>query len=336
MLLFDDVGSYPLPQGVKKEWVEESISRGTNKKDVMDITKKAFLDKIYAGVDIPTYPQFRDMVTPFIKKIQENEERPFVIREEDAILEEVEIIRAISKDVSERVNKRIRLKVCVTGPIEIYLKEFGSKSYFDVLKNIARSVQRFVKNSIISNKFCYTDTISIDEPSIGINPELNFTKDEIVDALEIATNGIEVDNTEIHLHSSIEYRMMCLIKNIDVIGIECAKDISILKTIDKAYLKEHEKNLRVGIARTDISSLIAEVNEQYNVNAWMDERYLDKIFEKESVDRISQRLKYAYNILGDIIKYTGPDCGLGSWPSQDMAYRLLNNVRHAIDLFDTK
>lgn len=336
MLLFDDVGSYPLPLGVKKEWMEESIERGTNKKDVIEITKKAFLDKIYAGVDIPTYPQFRDMVTPFFKKIQKNEERPFVIRKEDAILEEIDIIREISKDISEEADKRIKLKVCVTGPVEIYLKEFGGKSYFDILKNIARSVQRFVKNSIISNKFCCTDTISIDEPSIGINPELNFTSDEIVEALEIATEEIKVNNTEIHLHSSVPYKNMCFIKNIDVIGIECASDIGILKTIERKYLEEHEKYLRVGIARTDISSIVAEINEQYNVNAWIDRKYLYRIFEKESVNCIAERLKYAYNILGDTIKYTGPDCGLGSWPSQEMAYHLLNNVRSAIDLFNKK
>jgi len=336
LLLFDDIGSYPLPRGVKKEWIEESIKEGTNKEELLDIIKNAFLDKIYAGVDIPTYPQFRDMVDPFFKKIKKNEEKPFIIKEEDAILEEVEIIKEISEEISKKTEKKIPLRVCITGPIEIYLKNFGGKGYFDILKNIARSVQRFIKNSIISNKFCYTDTICIDEPSIGINPELNFNNDEIVKALEIATEGIKVNNTEIHLHSSIEYRTICLVENIDVIGIECARDISILKTIEKEYLRNHEKYLRVGIARTDISSLVAEINEEYNVNAWIDERYLSKIFKKESVNRIAERLRYAHSILGNLVKYTGPDCGLGSWPSQEMAYQLLSNVRHAIDLFNKK
>jgi len=323
-----------LPNGIKREWFEESIANEIYRDEVVSIIERAFLDKIYAGVDIPTYPQFRDMVSPFINKIRKNEEEPFVIRKEEAVLEEVEIIHDISKNIYEKVNKKIPLRVCITGPVEIYLKEFGSKNYLDILKNISKSVQRFVKNSIISNKFCYTDTVSIDEPSIGINPELNFTKDEITEVLDLATKGIKVNNTEIHLHSSVEYKTMCLVDGIDVIGIECAKDIGVLKTLDKEYLKEYDKHLRVGIARTDISALVSEINEQYNVNAWTDARFLDKIFEKESVDCIYQRLKYAYNILGNVIKFTGPDCGLGSWPSQEMAYHLLNNVRHAIDLFD--
>jgi 5-methyltetrahydropteroyltriglutamate--homocysteine methyltransferase len=89
----------------------------------------------------------------------------------------------------------------------------------------------------------------------------------------------------------------------------------------------------VGIARTDISSLSAEINEKYNINVWMNTDSLWKVFESESVKNIRDRLNYAYKEFGDSIRYAGPDCGLGSWPSQEMAFQLLKNVRTAIDIF---
>ncbi|MCZ7397584.1 MAG: methonine synthase, partial [Candidatus Methanoperedens sp.] len=41
---------------------------------------------------------------------------------------------------------------------------------------------------------------------------------------------------------------------------------------------------------------------------------------------IEKRLEKAFTLFGDRIKYAGPDCGLGSWPSQQMAFSLLKNT----------
>jgi len=53
----------------------------------------------------------------------------------------------------------------------------------------------------------------------------------------------------------------------------------------------------------------------------------------ETPEIVEKRLEKAYSLFGDRIKYAGPDCGLGSWPTQEMAFRLLNNTGIGIKEF---
>ncbi|MDO9097430.1 MAG: methonine synthase, partial [Candidatus Methanoperedens sp.] len=48
---------------------------------------------------------------------------------------------------------------------------------------------------------------------------------------------------------------------------------------------------------------------------------------------IEKRLEKAHALFGDRIKYAGPDCGLGSWPSQQLASSLLRNTGLGIKEF---
>jgi len=45
------------------------------------------------------------------------------------------------------------------------------------------------------------------------------------------------------------------------------------------------------------------------------------------------RLDQAYAQFGDRLIATGPDCGLGSWPSQELARSILGNCAAAIASF---
>jgi 5-methyltetrahydropteroyltriglutamate--homocysteine methyltransferase len=53
----------------------------------------------------------------------------------------------------------------------------------------------------------------------------------------------------------------------------------------------------------------------------------------ETKEKIKNRLEKAYALFGDRIKYAGPDCGLGSWPSQELAFKLLQNTGMGIKEF---
>ena len=53
----------------------------------------------------------------------------------------------------------------------------------------------------------------------------------------------------------------------------------------------------------------------------------------ETPGTIAKRLQKAYSIFGGRIKYAGPDCGLGSWPSQELAFSLLKNTGIGIKEF---
>jgi 5-methyltetrahydropteroyltriglutamate--homocysteine methyltransferase len=102
-------------------------------------------------------------------------------------------------------------------------------------------------------------------------------------------------------------------------------------------LEETDTYLRAGIARTDILALSAKRNEQLGINLWNDLSMLEReIMGMESPQVMEKRLEKAYSIFGERVRATGPDCGLGSWPSQKMAFNLLSNCAMAIKSFCAK
>ncbi len=330
-LIFDDIGSYPLPQGVTKEWVQKAFSKHSEREKLFQIINAAFQQKVDAGVEAPTYPQYQDMNEQFLSVIRdpENTEEPFKVKEKAARILELEAVQPAAQMHMQSHGEKQNTRVCVTGPLEMYLKEFGGTEYTDILYLLAESVDRFLKNSIENSGYLNISVVSIDEPSIGINPQVMFDDDELIQALKIATRsahrkGIDV---QIHLHSPLHYKLACDTSQINVIGVESAGHPSYLDLIDKRVLDESDSFLRVGIARTDISNLVSVLNDKYGTNVWKDPSRLQEIVTGlETPDVIAKRLEKAYSIFGERIKYVGPDCGLGSWPSQQIASQLLQNV----------
>ncbi|OPY20999.1 MAG: 5-methyltetrahydropteroyltriglutamate--homocysteine methyltransferase [Methanomethylovorans sp. PtaU1.Bin093] len=330
-LIFDDIGSYPLPQGVTKEWVQKAFSKHSEREKLFQIINAAFQQKVDAGVEAPTYPQYQDMNEQFLSVIRdpENTEEPFKVKEKAARILELEAVQPAAQMYMQSHGEKQNTRVCVTGPLEMYLKEFGGTEYTDILYLLAESVDRFLKNSIENSGYLNISVVSIDEPSIGINPQVMFDDDELIQALKIATRsahrkGIDV---QIHLHSPLHYKLACDTSQINVIGVESAGHPSYLDLIDKRVLDESDSFLRVGIARTDISNLVSVLNDKYGTNVWKDPSRIQEIVTGlETPDVIAKRLEKAYSIFGERIKYVGPDCGLGSWPSQQIASQLLQNV----------
>ena len=160
--------------------------------------------------------------------------------------------------------------------------------------------------------------------------------EDIIKALTTAgdsahRHGID---TEIHLHSPLNYRLVCQVPSINVIGVESAASPSYLELIDRADLLESDTFLRVGVARTDIFGLTAVLNEKYNTNVWKETDKLTEVLtHMETPEVIAGRLASACGMFGDAIKYAGPDCGLGSWPSQGLAQGLLSNTAKGIEMF---
>jgi len=336
MILFDDIGSFPLPKGINREWVEQA--QKNNDPKLPDILKGAMQQKIDAGVDVPTYPQFRDMNQMFLEIINDEsaQEEPLIVRKDRARIMELSAIEDTGAQYLKKTGKKLNIRLCVTGPIELYLKQFGGTAYKDVLNAFATSIDRFVSNSIDNAKQFRIAVISIDEPSIGINPQIMFNDSDMIEALTLATktSGSNKIDTEIHLHSPLHYKLVCRVPSIGIIGVESAASPSYLDLIDKKDLGDYDKFLRIGVSRTDIFGMAAVLNEKYNTNVWKEPAKLDEITtQMETPQIIAKRLQKAYSIFGDRIKYAGPDCGLGSWPSQELASNLLKNTGAGIKEF---
>jgi 5-methyltetrahydropteroyltriglutamate--homocysteine methyltransferase len=337
-IIFDDIGSYPLPEGINREWVKNAFKTRAEDEELFKVINDAFQQKIDAGVEVPTYPQYQDMNEQFLKVIRDPEcsNSPFEVKLECAKIEELEAIEKVAKAYKEQFGKTLNTRICVTGPTELYLKEFGGTRYTDIYSLLAKSVDNFVRNAMESAKHFKIATVSIDEPSIGLNPELAFDQNDMISALTIASKSASKwgADVEIHLHSPLYYTYACDTPTINVIGVESASTPSYLELIDKKVLEETDTFLRTGIARTDIFSLAGMLNEMYCTNVWKDQQYLPEIVTKlETPAVITKRLQLAYTLFGDRIKYVGPDCGLGSWPNQRIAFILLSNVAQGIKDF---
>jgi len=313
-IFFDDIGSFPLPKGVRVT----DLSRD----GYLDLVRDVLAQKRRAGVQIPTYPQFRDMIRMFMDEIEDPDkaESPYLIKRERAKIMELDAVSA-GQDV----------RVCVTGPVELYVSVFGATRYTDILNYLAESVARFLAEARAEKKM---SVASLDEPSLGLNSNIIFSDEEIQQALQIASAPCRGMDCEIHLHSPLYAEASARVAGINIVGIESASHPDYLQLIDRRVLEETDSYLRAGIARTDILSLSAGLNEMLGTNLWDDIPRLElEIFKAESPEIMRKRLDRAYLQFGDRLRATGPDCGLGSWPSQEMAGRLLANCAAAVRSF---
>ncbi len=170
MFRYDDVGSLPLPDDVDSD---EFVQAFMNMEDwALDLYRKSMKLKIDAGVEVPCYPQLRDMNDQFLKILNDNEalEEPYLVRKGSTGLPEFIALEKIDMDLPP-------LKICITGPLELSVAEFEGRVYDDVMLNIARSLDRFVERAR-SLDGVNVEVVSVDEPSLGTNPEIDFDPDQ--------------------------------------------------------------------------------------------------------------------------------------------------------------
>ena len=334
--LVDDIGSFPLPQQVDRksfskvyQLARESIIQGK------DITKDDFLNtnfvkvvlnsfrkKIISGVDVVNFPQHYDGMKQIGEVIHvAMEAGSFLVEEKNAILPEVYLINQQAKVLSEEFGKKILLRVSIFGPLEQYLLEIGKTPYEDVLDALADTIRRFAKNSIFNTKYIETKVVSIDEPSFGLN-NIQATPDVICRVLEKAYD-FQGATRQIHLHSTAGVYDLLSVKNLDVLSFEYAASPSNIDAVPKSMLEQADKQIRVGVSRTDIDAILAELYEQGIARPSIEQLV-------ESEDIIRKRFKFAKEKYGERMTFTGPDCGLGGWPSQDAAALLLQRTVNAV------
>jgi 5-methyltetrahydropteroyltriglutamate--homocysteine methyltransferase len=334
--LIDDVGSFPLPPEVSREtfdkayqFAREAIADGRDiRKDLFiqnnfcEVTVDAFRKKLHSGLDVVTYPQQYDgirQVSDVIHKAMA--EGSFLVEEKQAVLPEVHLIGEEAKALSEEFGKRIPLRVCLFGPLEQYLKEVGTVPYSDVLESVAETIRRFAKNSILNSKYVKTEVISIDEPSFGFQT-IAAGSDVISGVLEKAFD-FQGAVKQIHLHSASRLPDLLDVGNIDVLSFEYAASPKNIEGVSRNLLERADKRVRVGVSRTDIDSIVAELHDN-----GVEKPTAEQLVDDE--ETIRKRFVAAKEKYGDRMTFTGPDCGLESWPSQEAACLLLERTVKAI------
>ncbi|MGV8076903.1 MAG: methionine synthase [Methanosarcina sp.] len=339
-IIFIDGGSLPIPEGSTREWVKAAAESRDEDQKLFSMIREAFRRKIDLGVHVPTYPQFRDMIGQFLDIIKDEKNcyEPYVLKEQNAEILELQIIDEVAKKYKEETGETLEVRVCVAGPTDLYLQAFGATAYVDAYHILALDLENFIKQAFKTAKNFKIRVIALDEPSLGMNDQIRFSDADIISALTLVSTYARKQGAdmEIHLHSPLKYKLVCETP-INVIGLEYAATPSYLNLLDRKVLEDSNTYIRLGVSRTDISSLIGIVNETYGVNAWKEKEYMQKIVtDLETPDVIKKRLEKAYSVLGDRIKYASPDCGLAFWPDQELAFRLLENTAKGINEFNSE
>lgn len=332
----DDIGSFPLPATVNRETFNKAyqaardlIIQGNDplkdefvRKNFCEVTLDSFRKKLSTGLDVVNYPQQYDgirQVGDVIRKAMTK--GTFTVEEKDAILPEVSLICQESKRLSEEFGKKILLRVSLFGPMEQYLAEIGNIAYGDVLDGFAETIRRFVKNSIVDTKYIKTEVVSIDEPSFGFH-NISAGSEILKGTLEKAFD-VKGAVRQIHIHSSTRLPDLLAVTNIDVLSFEYAASPRNIESVSKRILDSADKYIRVGVSRTDVDMITAELFEQ-----GIQKPTTQQLVESEAT--IKKRYLAAKEKFGDKMTYTGPDCGLGGWPNQEAAQLLLERTVKAV------
>ncbi|MFB3888901.1 MAG: hypothetical protein ACE14S_05370 [Candidatus Bathyarchaeia archaeon] len=334
--LIDDVGSFPLPNTVDRETfnrayrlAREAIINGKDpeqddfvRKNFISVTLDSFKLKAGTGLDVVNYPQQYDDMKQVGEVIHAAMEKgTFTVEKRQAVLPEVYVINQHAKNLSEELGQQVKLRVSLFGPLEQYLREIGSVPYPDVLENFAETIRRFAENSILSTKHVKTEVVSIDEPSFGFM-NIAASGELLCETMEKAFN-FHGAVRQIHLHSSSRLPDLLCVKNIDVLSFEYAASPRNIESVSKRMLENADKHIRVGVARTDIDSILAELHDRGTAKPTA-----EQLMEDE--ETIKKRFLQAKEKFGERMTFTGPDCGLGGWPTQEAARLLLERTAKAV------
>ncbi len=333
----DDIGSFPLPAGIRRddyarayELAREAITDGQDPTEDLfvqttfcDTVVASFKQKLEAGLDVVNFPQAFSGLRQVGDAIHiAMSKGSFVVDEKHAFFPEIYVLNREAKRLSEEYGKKIQLRVSIFGPIEQYLNEVGATVYPDVLDGFAQTLNRFAKNSVLNTKYIETKVISIDEPSLG-HSSFTGTPEQIRETLEKAYdfNG---PITQIHLHFASGINNLLAVNGLDVLSFEYAASPKNIEVVSKKMLESADKQIRVGIARTDIDAIWAELYEK-GITQPSTEQLV------ETVEIMKKRYLFAKEKYGELMTFTGPDCGLGSWPSQDAAALVLKRSVEAVN-----
>jgi 5-methyltetrahydropteroyltriglutamate--homocysteine methyltransferase len=340
----DDVGSFPLPRWVTRaEFTQaaelfwkahtsdqsfEQIARNRFlRTKFIEPTVSAFRMKQRAGLDIPNYPQFRDMAEMFQRVLNPD----LTIDKKSAIIPELIVLDHSAEIFPEDHDSGTNLRVCITGPLELAYRAFKAAGMTqDVLLRLSESVRAFIHNAVLPENRNVL-LLTLDEPSLGLFslPVADEIITKVIDStlVDLPSGVIAA----IHLHSFSRLEPVLETENIQVIGGEFAGDPTNFSFIDPSIFREKGKSLRAGIAVSALDRLVSDYVERTpgaDYHIYDDAGELAKVVE--SVELIRDRFQTLSKRYGELIRYVGPDCGLGSWIFPEVASLLLHRVVEAV------
>lgn len=288
-----------------------------------DAVLKGYADKKNAGIDIPNYPQLRDMNEMFLELATgATKHRGSYIQtgkmEPKAPVPELLMLRDVRP-----------LKACLTGPYTLsYRFQPRSESLID---DLAEFLCHLLKISHSPN----LTVLTIDEPLFRAmdDPSLDYgrpEREQLIKAWErICAQAKALGLTTcLHIHSTTD-ELFWDVDHLDVLEFP-VDDPSLQVKRTKSLLESRDKFLKISVAKTSFDDLILDrlgsTPEALSKGWRMVREGQDASTFLESQSLMETRLRKALDAFGERVRYFGPECGLKSFPSYELAIELLRRV----------
>ena len=361
-----DSGSLP-SVGSVEQFLDGAERFSVNQRDDLakDFEKRvveSFLDKIRVGIDVPNYPQFRDMNTMFlsmmdgIEKIEGGYLETAVpsLNPDRSRIAEVLALEVNGQTIREQAGKPFEVRVCVTGPYT--LASFFPYRDEGTFSRLATVIAQILDRNLFSSKHGKTSLVSVDEPLFGLvdDPLIDFGsrgRENLLGAWETIFRTVKSKNaqTMIHLHSTSN-PLFWDADSLDVIDSHVDDPLIRMKKTGE-LLESRDKFLKASVAINDFDKLIKErlaadsrekvadsdLNERV-ADAWTDIKHgrVDPESFLETVATMKERLKFVVDRFGaDRVLYAGPECGLKGYPTYETAFECLRRVSSALESFES-
>ncbi len=336
-----DVGSLPDPLPISDYKVNPKIFE--------KVVVEGFIGKLKAGIQVPTYPQYRDMNEMFLEMIDGISKvkggytilKPLEPREH--IIPEVKIISNNVGHVENEVGVVPALRICITSPYTLSYSFTGITDKLWLWEALGDVLSEIAGETVKAASIFRDVMVSLDEPVLGMvdDPLLDIGGEGVqvlADVIDRILHRCREAGAEtcIHLHSTSS-SVIWKLRNLDIIESHVEDP---LYHSDELVKKVSHSNLKVkaAICKTNYDRLIDSKLGEYGLTveeAWKKIKggILDPALFLEDVNLMSERLKKIVIVYGSRVKYVGPECGLRSFPSYGVALKYLSMVSEAVKLF---
>lgn len=361
-MLSSDIGSLPAKVSLETIWSGAGQSKsllhllGVGNEDYevfKDALVSAFIDKLKMGVDVPNYPQFRDMNEMYfvlmsgIEKqggalISHGEVKP----KPGAAIPETEVLKRESSLIRDEAGvDKVRVKACVTGPYT--LASFFQYRSPGLYEELGHSIAAILRESIFKTNSAELCHVSIDEPVLGFmnDPLLDYGsegRESLRKAWEEiayagASHGLDVS---MHLHNTSE-NLFWEVEHLGVVASHVGDPLYTQESTKKE-LKERDKHLWAAIAITQYDTLIENYYKAQGFTGNIPEKIgevwtglkkgeIDPYLFLEDIDLMRQRLEKLIDYFGlERITYASPECGVNSFPVYAVAMEYLRRASSVI------
>ncbi|MEM2102377.1 MAG: hypothetical protein QXM22_02545 [Candidatus Bathyarchaeia archaeon] len=352
-----DVGSLPFPQDLEKyvkgaeafeegrfdEWAEYFEKTVTS----------VFLDKLHAGIDVPNFPQFRDMSLMFLdmmtglEKTREGyvEVERLELKSGRGCLPEVSALKKNARVIHEKHGKPFSMRVCVTGPYT--LASFFPYRTSETFGNLGAILSRIVERNVFREKAGGVALVSVDEPLFGVldDPLIDrgsLGRENLFSAWKDIFGSAKATGVQtcLHLHNTSD-DLFWGVEGLDVVESHVDDSIYKLKKT-KELLEAEDKFLKASVCVTDFDRLIKDAVGKSSADRLSDSslnQELAEVWKKirkgliapemflETEEVIKQRaLRVVEQFGAERVLFAGPECGLRGFPSYACGIECLRRV----------